>query len=170
MDRVLRSSGILLLILLSIGLLSLNPAIAQERNFDELAHRIVTASANVKPGEVVVISGGKHTIPLMEALAIESMKAGGMVTMFLSSDKVNRYFTADLPEKYLEQEPRFIAEWLKQVDVWISLPDVSDIKALDAAFMAHLQGADASLDPVAEQLDSKPRSQFGTRQQFAKIG
>lgn len=132
MNRVRRSGSIQLLILLSIWLLSLKPVSAQERNFDELAHRIVTASANVKPGEVVVISGGKHTIPLMEALAIESMKAGGMVTMFLSSDKVSRYFTADLPEKYLDQEPRFFGEWLKQVDVWISLPDVSDIKALDA--------------------------------------
>ncbi len=136
MDRVLRSGGMLLLILLSIGLLSLKPAIAQEKNFDELAHRVVTASANVKPGEVVVISGGKHTIPLMEALAIESMKAGGMVTMFLSSDKVSRYFIADLQEKYLEQEPRFFAEWVKQVDVWISLPEVSDIKALDAGVPA----------------------------------
>jgi len=136
MNRILRYGGMLLPVLLNIGLLSVKPVLAQEKNFDELAHRIVTTSANIKPGDVVVISGGKHTIPLMEALAIESNKAGGMVTMFLGSDKVSRYFIADVPEQYLEQEPRFFAEWLKQVDVWISLPDVSDIKALDAGVPA----------------------------------
>lgn len=136
MNRVLRVNGILPLILLTLGFFSIQSAAAQEGSFGELAHRVITTSANVKPGEVVVISGGKHTIPLMEALAIEAMKAGGMVTMFLGSDKVSRSFLADVPERYLEQEPRFFAEWLKQVDVWITLPEASDIKALDAGVPA----------------------------------
>jgi len=109
---------------------------AQAPNFAELAHNIITTSVAVKPGEVVVITGGKHTIPLMEALAIEAQKAGGMVTIFLNSDKVIRSLHADVDEKYLAQEPRFVAEWFKQVDVLISLPDASDIKALDAGVSA----------------------------------
>lgn len=136
MDRILRANVILCLFLSVFGFFSIQLAAAQERDFGELAHRVVTTSANVKPGEVVVISGGKHTIPLMEALAIEAQKAGGMVTMFLGSDKVIRSFNADVPEKYLEQEPRFFVEWLRQVDVWISLPDASDIKALEAGVPA----------------------------------
>jgi aminopeptidase len=136
MNAVLRSNTILSLIGLIFGFLSIQPAAAQERNFGELAHRIITTSANVQPGDVVVVSGGKHTIPLMEALAIEAMKAGGMVTLFLGSDKVTRYFNADVPDPYLQQEPRFFAEWLKQVDVWIALPDASDIKALTAGVPA----------------------------------
>jgi aminopeptidase len=117
-----------------------SPSGTPERNFDELAHRIVTTSANVQPGEVVVVSGGKHTVPLMEAIAIEAQKAGGMVTMFLNSDKVTRSFNADVPDKYLEQEPRYNAEWLKQVDVFISLPGASDIKALDEGVSAERLG------------------------------
>lgn len=113
---------------------------APERNFDQLAHRIVTMSANIQPGEVVVVSGGKHTIPLMEAIAIEAQKAGGMVTMFLNSDKVSRSFNVDVSDKYLEQEPRFLAEWLKQTDVFISLPGASDIKALDEGVSAERLG------------------------------
>jgi aminopeptidase len=136
MNRVLRSNSILPVILFIFGFFSIQSATAQERNFGELAHRIITTSADVKPGDVVVISGGKHTIQLMEALAIESMKEGGMVTMLLGSDKVSRYFIADSPEQYLGQEPRFFAEWLKQVDVWINLPDASDIKALDTGVPA----------------------------------
>lgn len=109
---------------------------AQAPNFDELARNIVNTSIAVKPGEVVVITGGKHTIPLMEALAVEAQKAGGIVTMLLNSDKVIRSRNADVDEKYLAQEPRYFGEWLKQVDVWISLPDASDIKALDAGVSA----------------------------------
>jgi len=57
---------------------ALSAAAAQQGNVDRLAHRIVTTSVAVRPGEVVVITGGKHTIPLMEALAIETQKAGGI--------------------------------------------------------------------------------------------
>jgi aminopeptidase len=140
-----------------LGLLSAAPAcLAQGRDFDELAHRIVSTAVNIKPGEVVVISGGKHTVPLMEALAIEAQNAGGMVTMFLGSDKVIRSFNADVPEKYLEQEPRFFAEWLRQVDVWISLPDVSDIQALDvgvpAARLAKIDKANQFLTPLLDSM------------------
>ena len=102
----------------------------------------------------MVISGGKHTIPLMEALAIEAQKAGGIVTMLLNSDKVIRSRNADVDEKYLAQEPRYFGEWLKQVDVWISLPDASDIKALDAGVSAtRLAKIDKSDQYIIPMLD-----------------
>lgn len=101
-------------------------------NTTELARRIVTDSAKIKPGDVVVINGGKHTIPLMEAIAIEAQKAGGMVTMFLNSDRVMRSQNVDVPEKYLEQKPVFFAEWLKQMDVYIGLPGAEDYKSIIA--------------------------------------
>src|SRR2546422_7387284 len=50
---------------------ALSAAAAQQGNVDRLAHRIVTTSVAVRPGEVVVITGGKHTIPLMEARSEE---------------------------------------------------------------------------------------------------
>ena len=104
----------------------------QSQNYEELARRIVSTSANIKAGDAVVVSGGKHTIPLMEAVAIEAQKAGGMVTMFLNSDRVIRSRNADVPEQYLEQEPRYFAEWLKHVDVYIGLPNVDDPRAMIA--------------------------------------
>ena len=76
--------------------------------------------------------GGKHTIPLMEALAVEGQKAGGLVMMFLGSDVVERSYFVDVPEKYLEIEPRFIAEWVKTIDIVISLPGFEDSKAVYA--------------------------------------
>lgn len=47
---------------------------AQDTDFAELGKRIATTCAGIKPGDVVVIYGGKHTIDLMEAIAIEAQK------------------------------------------------------------------------------------------------
>ncbi len=74
-------------------------------NLAALAHRIVTTSAGIKPGDVVVVAGGKHTIPLMEAIAIEAQKAGGMTNLFLSSDSVTRSYYRDVPADYLARTP-----------------------------------------------------------------
>ncbi len=131
-----RSVALPLLLLLAFALPA--PAAAQEQkaeppqNYDELARRLITTSVNIKPGDVVVVVGGRHNIPLMEAISIEAQKAGGMVTMFLSTDRVTRSFNVDVPEKYLEQEPRFLAEWIKHIDVWIALPEIEDQQAVNA--------------------------------------
>jgi len=115
---------------ISAGLIVSSSTFAQDTQFDELAKRVVNVSADVKPGDVVVVYGGKHIIPMMESLSIEVGKAGGMVTMFLSSDRVDRSYLTEVPEKYLEQEPKFFAEWLKHVDVWIGLPGNENPKAV----------------------------------------
>jgi hypothetical protein len=115
---------------------------------------------------VVVISGGKHTIPLMEALAVEAQKAGGLVTMFPASDKVIRSRYMDVPEDYLAQEPHYLPEWLKQVDVLSNLPEASDIKALQvgvsAARFVKISGyAQSELDKIAMRLNQRPRKTLG---------
>lgn len=113
----------------AVMLLTSATAKAQEKNQGDLASRIVKTSANVKPGDVVVIAGGKHDIALMEDLAIEAAKAGGLVTMFLDSDRFERAIFTEVPEKYLEQQPTYFAEWLKHMNVFIGLPGVEDPKA-----------------------------------------
>ena len=115
---------------ISLGVFASSAAKAQEMDYGELARRVVKTSANVKPGDVVVVYGGKHNIPLMEALAIEAAKQGGMVTMFLDSDKFERALYTEVPEQYLEQPPTYFAEWVKHINVFISLPGVEDPKAV----------------------------------------
>jgi len=115
---------------LSPGLLQVSTVAAQEVNFAELARKIVKTSANVKPGDVVVVFGGTHTIPLMEELAIQAQMVGGMPNLFLGSARVNRSFFVDVPDQYLEQQPAYFAEWLKHINVWIALPDVENPKAV----------------------------------------
>ena len=105
---------------------------AAQMNFDAVAKRIITDVARVKPGEVVVVTGGKHTIPLMESVAIEAAIAGGMPNMLLNTDRTEREIMLRVPEKYLGQEPRYILNWYKDVDVGISLPNVENEKAVYA--------------------------------------
>jgi hypothetical protein len=38
---------------------------AQEQNYADLAARIVKTSASIKPGDVVVVAGGKHNLNAM---------------------------------------------------------------------------------------------------------
>src|SRR2546425_914930 len=160
---------------LTLGCVALSGATAQQENVHRLARRIVTTSVGIKPGEVVVITGGKHTVPLMEALAIEAQKAGGMVTMFLSSDSVVRSLNVEVPERFLSQEPRFFAEWLKQVDVFITLPPASNIKALDAGVpatrLAKLNQAGQFLTPLLDDMKFRELDiTYPTRERGASWG
>ncbi len=69
---------------------------APAHDYGALARRIVTSTAGIKPGEVVVITGGQHTIPLMEALAVVETKgaqywpadAAGMVSLGVGSNEL----------------------------------------------------------------------------------
>ena len=105
-------------------------ATAQETNFADLASKIVKTSAQVKPGDAVMIFGGKHNMEFMEALAIEARKQGGMVSMIFDTDKYERAVYTEVPDKYLDQPETYLAEWIKHTNVYIGLPNVEDSKAV----------------------------------------
>jgi leucyl aminopeptidase (aminopeptidase T) len=128
----LQSLGLSLLVLSSF--IASNPAQGQEGKPDprltEIANKVVTVSAKVKPGEVVVISGGIQKLPLIQAVAIEAAKAGGRVApLFVTSDQLQRAYLVDVPEQYLGQ-PWPGNAWLNSIDVWISMGDTDDSKAV----------------------------------------
>jgi aminopeptidase len=88
----------------------------------KVAHQIVGTSTKLRPGDVVVIEGGKHTLPLMEAIAVQAMKAGALPRLWVSSDRIQRARLTEVPEEYLDQQPTFLASWLKPTAVFIALP------------------------------------------------
>jgi hypothetical protein len=60
-----------LVVLVVLAGLVVAPATAMAQADDaKLAVQIAQTSASVKPGDVVVVFGGKHTLPLMEMVAI----------------------------------------------------------------------------------------------------
>lgn len=107
------------------------PAAAQdEASNKQLAKRLVQ-SASLKKGDVVIITGGKHMIPLMEDIAIEVQMAGAFANMWLASDRVQRAIFVDQPEETLGQKADFLFDWYRKVNVVISLPSFEDTVKLN---------------------------------------
>lgn len=124
-ERVSMSARMLCICVLSAALaLTSHPATAQDDT--KLAKQIAEVTAGVQPGDVVVVFGGKHTLPQMEAIAIEAQKAGGLVNMMINTDRVARSYWTEVDEEYLKLVPEYWNPWLGEVDVWIGLPAIED--------------------------------------------
>jgi aminopeptidase len=95
-----------------------------------LAEQVVQRGLRVRKGDVVMIAGGTHTIPTMEALAIETTKRGGLQSILLYSERVLRSELRDAPEENLSQPISYFADWLRSTTVYIGLPGQSDPKAM----------------------------------------
>lgn len=153
-NRYALTSGLLGLLLLA------SPAFGQD--YEQIAKQIVNTSAGVKPGELVAITGGQFTMPLMEAIAVEVARAGGQPRMLVNTDKVAHATSVEMPESAI-QAPK-ANDWLLQSDVLITLPSVEDSKAvltgLTAARQAKFDKA-AAESGYAKKLDaSKLRGVF----------
>jgi len=119
-NRYVLTSGLLGLLLLT------SPVFGQD--YEQIAKQIVNTSAGVKPGELVAITGGQFTMPLMEAIAVEVTRAGGEPAMLVTTDKVERAGYIELPESAIQASKA--NNWVLQSDVLITLPSVEDSKAV----------------------------------------
>jgi len=158
----------------ALGLLLAGPALGQ--NYEQLAKQIVTTSAGVKSGDAVIITGGQHTLPLMEAVAVEVARAGGQPTLMLTTDKVARAMNMETPEAAIQAAKS--NNWLLQADVLITLPAYDDSRAvmtgMSPARMAKFNQT-AAASGFTKQLDasklrgvfvSYPNKRFAAAQQL----
>ncbi|HEX8429251.1 aminopeptidase [Hymenobacter sp.] len=120
-----------------VGLL-LSAGSAFGQNYEQIAKQIVNTSAGVKPGELVMITGGRHTMPLMEAIAVEVARVGGQPTMLVNTDKVARAVNVEMPESAIMASKD--DSWLLSSDVLITLPSLEDSKAVLAGMTEARQG------------------------------
>src|SRR5688500_18934956 len=72
-------------------------------DFDAIAKRVVTESAEVKPGEVVVINGSIAEPKLLEALQAAVLTAGGHPIVAVNFPRAEKRFLTDAPMEYLRQ-------------------------------------------------------------------
>ena len=93
---------------------------AQERDWTPIAKEIVE-NAGIQPGEVVVVNGGQHNVPLLEAIAMESNMKGAFTNVFFTTDEIERSLAHDVHYQYLSATPTYFGEWVKNIDVWIGL-------------------------------------------------
>jgi len=108
--------------------------------FRELARRVVQTSAAVKPGDAVIVSGGRHTTPFMEALGVEVIRAGATPWLSLESDRLFATFFRELPEQHLRTfdsvSTAIYGDQLKRANAMIILPFSDNPDTLLQSFTA----------------------------------
>jgi leucyl aminopeptidase (aminopeptidase T) len=90
-------------------------------DLDQLADRVVTQSAGVKEGEVVLITGQSSDGELMEDLAVGVRKAGGFPIVLYDTDRLDKRMFFDVPPKYDTQTDKATLGLMSMADAVITL-------------------------------------------------
>jgi aminopeptidase len=123
----------------------------------QLASQVTRSALRVHRGDVVMIAGGKHTVPVMEAMAIEALRQGAQTQMLLSSERVTRARLKELPEENLSIPSQYFADWLKTTTVYIGLPSAANAKAVFADVPeARIAKFSAGFAAIYDMLDASP--------------
>jgi leucyl aminopeptidase (aminopeptidase T) len=96
-----------------------------------VAEQLVDGLFRVAPGEQIVLRGGPLYLPMMEAIAIEVLGAGGKAYILTTTDGERHYRAQQLPIEYLGPPPSSIDSVLiLEADVEINLPYDSDFRSV----------------------------------------
>ena len=90
-------------------------------DLEQLAQRLVTQSAAVKEGDIVMISGQSHDAELMENIAVNVRKVGGFPLIEYSSDRLAKRMFFDVPPQYDTQANTAGLKFAEMIDVNISV-------------------------------------------------
>ena len=90
-------------------------------DLDQLAQRVVTQSAAVKEGEIVLINGQAHDAELLEDLAVNVRKVGGFPLVTYDSDRLAKRMFFDVPDKYDSQVDALDMALVNLADVNIAI-------------------------------------------------
>src|SRR5260370_11000323 len=72
---------------------------APKVDYRELAHRLVSGSAQVHAGDMVLVAGGVRDAELLEDMAVGVGKGGGQPSIALRSCRLGRILYYDVPTK-----------------------------------------------------------------------
>lgn len=124
-------------------------------DFDAIARRVVTESAEVKPGEVVVINGSIGEPKLLEALQAAVMTAGGHPIVAVNFPRAEKRFLTDAPMEYLRQPSKSGLALINAADVFISANGVEDPALFADVDEARLNASREANQAVAEAATAK---------------
>lgn len=72
---------------------------------EALAQKLVSQCANIKEGEFVLVTGGVRDIELLENIVVNVGKKGAFPILTINSDRMNRRWVTEVPEKYDSRVP-----------------------------------------------------------------
>ena len=124
-------------------------------DFDAIAKRVVTESAEVKPGEVVVINGSIAEPKLLEALQAAVLTAGGHPIVAVNFPRAEKRFLTDAPMEYLRQPSKAALAMINAADVFISASAVEDPGLFADVDEARLNASREANQAVGEAANAK---------------
>jgi leucyl aminopeptidase (aminopeptidase T) len=90
-------------------------------DLEQLAGRVVTQSAGVKEGEVVLVNGQPTDTELLEDLAVNIRKAGAFPIVTFDTDRLDKRMFFDVPPKYDSQQDKAAMALAGLADVVINI-------------------------------------------------
>ena len=88
---------------------------------DALAQKLVTVCADIKEGEIVLVTGSVRDVELLENIAVHVRKVGAFPMISIGSDRLTRRMFTDVPEKYDAQKPELDAKLSDVINSIISV-------------------------------------------------
>jgi leucyl aminopeptidase (aminopeptidase T) len=90
-------------------------------DLNKLAERIVTQSAAIKEGEIVLVSGSARDMELLENIVTEIDKVGGNAMLDINSERMTKRSYTDVDPKYDSKEPKLGMALAKIANVTINV-------------------------------------------------
>jgi leucyl aminopeptidase (aminopeptidase T) len=119
-------------------------------DLEQLAQRLVTQSAAVKEGEVVLISGRIQDAELMEDIAVNVRKVGAFPMITYSSDRLAKRMFFDVPPQYDSQADALDMKLAGIVDVMISIGNGMTENLFEGADPKRMAARGKAGEPVAQ--------------------
>jgi aminopeptidase len=121
-------------------------------DYDTVANKLVTQIAGVKEGDIVIINGGVRDIELLEDLAVNARKVGAFPLITVSSDRLNKKYYSDVPERYDSASPKLDLKLAEIPDVIFSVDSSEAADVLAGVSAARIAAVAKAGEPVAELL------------------
>jgi leucyl aminopeptidase (aminopeptidase T) len=115
-----------------------SPAKKPATDLEQLASRVVTQSAGVKEGEVVLINGQPSDAELLEDLAVNVRKVGAFPIVTYNSDRLDKRLFFDVPAKYDTQQDKAAMGLVGLADVVINVANGSVENVFEGADPARM--------------------------------
>lgn len=128
-------------------------------DLEQLAARLV-ANANVKEGEIIVLSGGSRDLELLENLATNVQKVGAYPLVTYDSSRITRRSYTDVPEKYDTVPPKLDLALAGLIDATISITSNYTQGNLEGVPPARQAARSKVAAPVFEKYVKRTRSIF----------
>jgi aminopeptidase len=148
---ILSLPSIIILVSLTLNGYAQDPTLGQP-DYDAISQKIVNYSLEVKPGEVVVITGTPSELDLLSALVVAVSKAGGQAYVELNIPKAAKRALMETPIDYLKITPTYPLMQVRAADCIINTGSTQDPKLFADVPEERMAASRQALAPIAGAL------------------